>query len=102
MSNINEGYKLIPLDEITPEAREIAVRWVEGYESCGFDLPGKHKLASDIMNYAKQYKEKADKWDALEKKIASYYVLPYDDPEEFEGGDLLDIGEAAARAFGFM
>jgi hypothetical protein len=45
-------YKLIPLTDITDQAREIAVAWIEGYEPMGFDLQQKHKLASDIMNYA--------------------------------------------------
>ena len=43
---------LIPLSEITPEAREIAVAWIENYQPMGFDIQQKHKLASDIMNYA--------------------------------------------------
>lgn len=50
-----EEYKLVPMDEITEEAKAIAVLWVEGYKPMGFDLPQKHKLASDIMNYAKNY-----------------------------------------------
>lgn len=50
-----EDYELVPFGEITEEAKAIAVLWVEGYEPMGFDLPGKHKLASDIMNYARRY-----------------------------------------------
>jgi hypothetical protein len=46
-------HNLIPLSEIDPEARKIAVAWVEGFEHIGsFELEQKHKLASDIMNYA--------------------------------------------------
>jgi hypothetical protein len=45
-------YELIPLPDITPEARQIAVAWIEGYQPMGFDIQQKHKLASDIMNYA--------------------------------------------------
>jgi len=46
-------YQLIPMSEITDEARIIAVRWME----CGDRnwIGQKHKLASDIMNYAKRY-----------------------------------------------
>jgi len=47
--------------------------------------------------------EKAKKWDELEQKIAKFYLD--DDGNELpddEGGDLCDIGEAAAIAFGFM
>lgn len=55
---LNEDYKLIPMSEITEEAKWIAVLWVENYRPMGYDLPGKHKLASDIMNYAKRFHEK--------------------------------------------
>lgn len=49
-NKVDEGYKLIPMSEIDDEAREIAVRWAEGN---GYDWIGdKHKLASDIVNYA--------------------------------------------------
>ncbi len=71
-----------------------------GGDGLFMQLPG-NRLA-EIVDAGIKISAKADKWDALEKKIASFYVPPYDDPEEFEGGDLLDIGEAAARAFGFM
>lgn len=50
-----------------------------------------------------EFKIKADKWDALGDKIASFYCD--DNGNEFsddEGGDLVDIGEAAAMAFGFL
>lgn len=49
--------------------------------------------------------QKANSWDALEKKIAKYYENSegeYDEDNPEENGDLLDIGEIAARAFGFM
>lgn len=47
-------YKLIPLNEISDKARQIAVDWVENFKPIGFDIRQKHKLASDIMNYAIQ------------------------------------------------
>ena len=47
-------YELMPLGEIEPIARKIAVLWVEGFERTGgIMLMEKNKLASDIMNYAK-------------------------------------------------
>lgn len=53
-SPIETDYTLIPLFEIEDEARKIAVAWCEGFEEwMNNDLPSKHKLASDIMNYAK-------------------------------------------------
>lgn len=46
---------------------------------------------------------KAEKWDALDDKISKFYF----DEEgnelgDSEGGDLLDIGESAASAFGYL
>jgi len=52
MENIDNDYKLIPMSEITDEAREIAVRWGENMKD-NF-ISQKHKLASDIMNYARR------------------------------------------------
>lgn len=46
--------------------------------------------------FAQKYKEKADKWDKLESKIDAFYE--YEDNE----GDLCDIGEVAAMAFGYL
>lgn len=48
----NNDYTLIPMSDIDPEAREIAVKWCEAFIP-GFALEQKHKLASDIMNYAR-------------------------------------------------
>lgn len=44
------------------------------------------------------WKRKAEKWDSLGDKISKFY------PEENEEapGDLTDIGELAARAFGWL
>ena len=51
-------YKLIPMSEITDEARELAVLWSENMKD-DF-ISQKHKLASDIMNYAESLaKERA-------------------------------------------
>lgn len=43
--------EIIPLSEIDPEARKIAVLWCEEYIP-HFAMQEKHKLASDIMNYS--------------------------------------------------
>ena len=45
-----------------------------------------------------KWKEKAEKWDALAEKISAFY--PEDESES--NGDLTDIGEAAAMAFGYL
>jgi hypothetical protein len=53
---LKNDYKLIPMADITEEARVIAVRWME----CGDRdfIREKHKLASDIMNYARRHNVK--------------------------------------------
>lgn len=56
--NIDNDYKLIPMSEITDEAREIAVRWGDGELGGYVSIQEKHKLASDIMNYARRHHEK--------------------------------------------
>lgn len=48
-----EDYKLIPMSEITDDARKIAVAWMECDDKNW--IGQKHKLASDIMNYAENY-----------------------------------------------
>ncbi|HEY3405397.1 MAG TPA: hypothetical protein VGK59_18560 [Ohtaekwangia sp.] len=58
---LDSDYKLIPMSEISDEAHEIAVRWIENYEPYGSLMPEiaqKHKLASDFMNFARRYHEK--------------------------------------------
>lgn len=67
-------YKLIPLNEITDEAREIAVAWCENYVRMGFDIQQKHKLASDIINYADQ-QVKAEREKAIDDCKSTYNSL---------------------------
>lgn len=53
----------------------------------------------------KEWKEKADKWDNLALEIAKYYENKdgeYDEDNPEESGNLCDIGEKAAIAFGWM
>ncbi|HEX8333298.1 MAG TPA: hypothetical protein VF622_11775 [Segetibacter sp.] len=63
------------------------------------------------MNYTEseinEFKKKADKWDALEKQIESVYGKEnaegeWEEFDDNEGGDLCDIGEMAAMAFGYL
>ena len=59
------------------------------------------------------WKRKAQQWDELEDKISKFYpelnetrnegTISNDNEEgEDEGGSLIDIGEAAAMAFGYI
>lgn len=65
-------------------------------------MPKKKETYTDKQ--IQEWKVKAEKWDALQKKIDKYYFDADGNelPEGEEGGDLIDIGEAAARAFGYM
>ena len=56
---LENDYPLIPMNDIEDEAREIAVRW-GGDSGCDW-IGDKHKLASDIMNYARRQLEKSGK-----------------------------------------
>lgn len=56
-------------------------------------------LINQVFKKEMKYKIKADKWDALDEKIGKFYP---DDEADEAGGDLCDIGEAAAMAFGYL
>lgn len=53
-----------------------------------------------------KYKKKSEKWDKLGKEIEKYYESDDeendDDEYDIEEGSLLDIGEAAASAYGYL
>ena len=46
--------------------------------------------------------KKANKWDALEVKIAGFYAEDESFTEDLADGSLVEIGEAAATAFGYL
>lgn len=59
------------------------------------------------MEYTKkqieEWKAKAKKWDDLRKRIDKFYVdADGNELSESDGGDLGDIGEVAAQAFGYL
>ena len=67
-------YGLIPIDDITDEARIISVRW---HENATDWIGDKHKLASDIMNYAKRQIAKAEaRIKELEEKLRRFENPP--------------------------
>jgi len=59
MKPVEDDYPLIPINEITDEARKLAVTWMECEDKNW--IRQKHKLASDIMNYALRYHESQTK-----------------------------------------
>lgn len=57
-----DDYPLIPMSKITDEARELAKAWYDGVSEMN-DIKEKHKLASDIMNYARRHSQPESKED---------------------------------------
>lgn len=86
MKELAKGYSLIPMGEITNEARALAVEWCENYKPMGsINLEQKHKLASDIMNYANKYAEqlKADN-ERLKGLIEKAYQTAFNESDSLE------------------
>jgi len=81
-------YELVPISGIKKTPRLIAISWVEGFgKSGGLMLQEKHKLASDIMNYAKEQSLLFAEW--LEPSYRQYGVsgawFNIDNPRVKEG-----------------
>jgi len=57
-------------------------------------------LDSELIRQIENALWKAEKWDTLDAEISKYYP-DYDEDDEDEGS-LLEIGEAAAEAFGYL
>lgn len=87
-----EDYKLIPMSEITDEARKIAVAWMECDDKHW--IGQKHKLASDIMNYAKRYA--AANIDQHDKELLTKFVN-FLIKEDYAGLEILDEPSAIDR-----
>ena len=71
------------------------------------ELPAhlKRSVKGQIKKLVAPLNDKANRWDELEEKISKYYpedIEDLDEQIEEDGGSLLDIGETAARAFGYM
>jgi hypothetical protein len=89
-------YNIIPMSNITDEARKIAVAWVEGYKPAGMiNLDQKHKLASDIMNYADHFMMEAMmKKNEVLKQVANQCLGREWTPED---GQIITIGVMASK-----
>ena len=60
---------------------------------------------TSIEKLIEKYKIKSEKWDKLDEKIGKFYENDIDDEENEDGedeGNLIDIGEVAAIAFGYL
>lgn len=65
----------------------------------------KKEQTADLKKQLAEFKNKADKWDALEKEIAKFYCDregEYNEEDPEREGDLGSIGEVAAMAFGWL
>lgn len=52
-----------------------------------------------------EWRQKSDKWDSLGESISKFYCNgegEYDELQPEEHGDLVEIGEVAARAYGWL
>ncbi len=84
MKELDTDYKEIPMSEITDEARQIAVRWGENMKD-DF-IAQKHKLASDIMNYAHRHALKmVDKQRTADARNVANRMESSIKPTEYSG-----------------
>ena len=91
-------------EEIEKKATEIA----NAQQPCNIDfLWGVKRGVETILTWSPELvtqdelaeiKLKAAKWDALDKKLTKFYPEDGSDGE----GDLVEIGEVAASAFGYL
>jgi len=62
--------------------------------------------SEEIANEILSMKKKSENWDKLDEEIGKFYENDTDDDDENydeeSEGSLLDIGEAAATAFGYL
>lgn len=80
------------------------IEYTEGiaYDGAAILKNGIPMTITEILQTLNSLQKVSDKWDALDKKIGKYYK-DYDDEEDCENeGSLLEIGEDAAIAFGYL
>ena len=112
--DLSDGYgseKWHPNNTICGNCRDQEIKEVCKDEEIE-DLTANLSDAEDnVIRYRKRLRElgvqlpetKAEKWDKLEEKVSEYYKDGTDDTidDEYDDG-LLGIGEASARAFGYL
>lgn len=80
---LETDYPLIPMSGIEPEARMIAVAWAKCDDPHWIE--NKHKLASDIMNYARRKKSQLEEENKqLKDALKSRDILQAEDREEIK------------------
>lgn len=101
--NSERGYKLIDWKITSATNNDILTETIIAI----FELKSKITMAKKKETYTdkqiQEWKAKAEKWDDLDEKIGKFYLDENgEELEDDEGGDLVDIGEAAAMAFGYL
>lgn len=91
-----KDYKLIPPNEITEEAKRIAVLWGDKYFP-GLAIMEKRKLASDIMNYAKRHSRLTE--DQIQEMALKEYPVKIMPEEGDEGTTRWDENEIERNAY---
>ena len=98
-----KDYQLIPMKDITDEARIIAKTWYAGVSDIQ-DIRECHKLASDIINYARRYAASLSEVNnkALIKKVWAMAMtygnnLCVSISDDFNNDDEIEKADAANR-----
>ena len=110
-----KGFETSIEDFTINEAAKNYAKEILGEQQCVYDsLQFKHNknavqsIVGDFEAGAKYFRgnskdkfEKAKKWDNLDSEIGKFYEVD-DKGKDIEDGDLGDIGEKAAMAFGYL
>lgn len=76
---LKTDYPLIPMSEIPDEARLMALSWSEAMEETNQSIQQKHKLASDITNYARRYHAAELKKGEASRKDAEAVIILFNE-----------------------
>ena len=99
MEKINKVERSELWNDIYRIVKQIPRKEVDG------DAVDAPSATTSIENLIEKYKIKSEKWDKLDEKIGKFYENDIDDEENEDGedeGNLIDIGEVAAIAFGYL
>ena len=99
MENTNKVERSELWNDIYRIVKQIPRKEVDG------DAVDAPSATTSIENLIEKYKIKSEKWDKLDEKIGKFYENDIDDEENEDGedeGSLIDIGEVAAIAFGYL
>mgnify|MGYP003437561107 CR=1 FL=1 len=99
MENTNKVERSELWNDIYRIVKQIPRKEVDG------DAVDAPNATTSIENLIEKYKIKSEKWDKLDEEIGKFYENDIDDEENEDGedeGNLIDIGEVAAIAFGYL